>query len=278
MSTTPAHVDVLIVGAGLVRYSAPPACLQTDAPGVSYAIVDGRCASGGTWDLFRFPGVRSDSDMFTLGYAFRPWTVAEVDRRRRGDPALPAGNRGRLRHRPAHHLSLPGPPEREWSSPDARWTVTLDQAGDRRAFQRTCGFLYLCSGYYRYDEGYTPDWQGRENSPAPCASAALARGPGCHGKRVVVIGSGATAVTLVPALAEKRRARHHAAALTVVLVAAHPRPSGRPAGQVLPRGGRTGHPRQEHRGSPRSSTAAAAGPAAARSLCSRCARQPPERR
>lgn len=191
-------VDVLIVGAGLSGIGA--ACrLRARAPQTTFAVVESRAASGGTWDLFRYPGVRSDSDMFTLGYDFRPWV---------GTKALAGGAEilDYIRSTAAEY----GVDQRieyglrvsaaSWSAEEKRWTVTLTR-GDAQE-TRTCRFLYLCTGYYRYDEGYKPEWQGTEKF----------RGRIIHpqqwpedldvaGKRVVVIGSGATAVTLVPALA-----------------------------------------------------------------------------
>ena len=196
-----AHVDVLVVGAGLSGIGA--AChLQTDAPGATWAVVEAREASGGTWDLFRYPGVRSDSDMYTLGYVFQPWTRKESIAS--GDSILAYVRETAKAHgvadRIEYHRKVIGA---DWSSEKACWTVHVvdTQTGGRST--RTCGVLYLCSGYYRYDEGYTPDWPGRD---------------GYHGqlihpqhwpddldltdKHVVVVGSGATAVTLVPALAK----------------------------------------------------------------------------
>ena len=198
--TAPRHVDVLIVGAGLSGIGA--AChLQTDAPGTSYAIIEARAASGGTWDLFRYPGVRSDSDMFTLGYAFRPW---------RDDRAI-AGGAEILRyiretataHGVDQHISYHSRVVRaEWSGEDARWTVTVEHVPSGARTTRTCGFLYLCSGYYRYDQGYTPAWPGREEFGGVLVHPQhWPQDLDVTAKRVVVIGSGATAVTLVPALA-----------------------------------------------------------------------------
>jgi cation diffusion facilitator CzcD-associated flavoprotein CzcO len=200
--TTPAeHVDVLIVGAGLSGIGA--AChLQAGAPGTSYAIVEARAASGGTWDLFRYPGVRSDSDMFTLGYAFRPWTAAESIAdggqilRYLRDTAAAYGVDQHI----TYHCRVVGA---EWSTGDARWTVTVEQAQTGERSQRTCRFLYLCSGYYRYDQGYTPPWPGLDDFAGRLVHPQ--QWPDdldVAGQRVVVIGSGATAVTLVPALAE----------------------------------------------------------------------------
>jgi cation diffusion facilitator CzcD-associated flavoprotein CzcO len=194
-------VDVLIVGAGLSGIGA--ACrLRTDAPGTSYAIVEARGASGGTWDLFRYPGVRSDSDMFTLGYPFRPWAQAKAI----------AGGAEILRYvretaaaygvdeHIDYHCRVVGA---EWSGERARWSVTVEHTESGTRSTRTCGFLYLCSGYYRYDEGYTPTWPGVADFAGTVVHPQ--RWPAdldLTGKRVVVIGSGATAVTLVPALAE----------------------------------------------------------------------------
>jgi len=195
------HVDVLIVGAGLSGIGA--AChLQTDAPGSSYAIVEARGASGGTWDLFRYPGIRSDSDMFTLGYAFRPWKQAQsiAD----GDAILQyvreTATAYGIDERIRYHTRVV---RADWSSEDARWTVTVEDVGSGERTTRTCGLLYLCSGYYRYDEGYTPTWPGLEDFAGTVVHPQhWPKDLDVSGKRVVVIGSGATAVTLVPALAD----------------------------------------------------------------------------
>jgi monooxygenase len=195
------HVDVLIVGAGLSGIGA--AChLRTEAPGTTYAIVEARGSSGGTWDLFRFPGVRSDSDMFTLGYPFRPWNQ---DRAIVGggeilsylrDTAAAYGVDREIRY---HSRVV----RADWSGEQARWTVTVENSLTAARSQWTCGFLYLCSGYYRYDQGYTPAWPGREEfAGAVVHPQDWPAGLEVAGRRVVVIGSGATAVTLVPALAE----------------------------------------------------------------------------
>ena len=198
--TTP-YVDVLIVGAGLSGIGA--ACrLQTDAPGTSYAIVEARGASGGTWDLFRFPGMRSDSDMFTLGYPFRPWTQARAIVG--GQEILRYVRDTAAAYDIDKHISYHTRVVRaDWSGRDARWTVTTEDTGTGARTERTCGFLYLCPGYYRYDHGYTPDWPGRENFAGTVVHPQ--HWPGdldLTGKKVVVIGSGATAVTIVPAVAE----------------------------------------------------------------------------
>ncbi|MGY1771226.1 flavin-containing monooxygenase [Blastococcus sp. SYSU D00813] len=197
---TAEHVDVLIVGAGLSGIGA--AChLEDERPGTTYAVLESREAMGGTWDLFRYPGIRSDSDMFTLGYSFRPWTdpqaIADGPSIRRyiQETAREYGVDSKIRYR---HKVLSA----EWSSDDALWTVTAERTdtGEQVAF--TCSWLSVCSGYYRYDEGFSPRFEGAETF----------RGQVVHpqhwpedldvtGKRVVVIGSGATAVTLVPSLA-----------------------------------------------------------------------------
>ncbi|WP_327358545.1 flavin-containing monooxygenase [Streptomyces sp. NBC_01304] len=201
----PEHVDVLIVGAGLSGIGA--AChLRRRTPGKSFAILEGRESIGGTWDLFRYPGVRSDSDMFTLGYSFRPWSgdKAIVDgpdiRAYIQDTARAYGIDRSIRfgHRVRHA---------EWSSDDARWTVTAERTDTGEQVTLTCAFLLTCSGYYRYDEGYTPEFPGIDAFEGQVVHPQhWPEDLDCTGKRVVVIGSGATAMTLVPALA--RQAEH----------------------------------------------------------------------
>jgi cation diffusion facilitator CzcD-associated flavoprotein CzcO len=193
------HVDVLIVGAGLSGVGAAHH-LQSAFPRRSYALFEARDAIGGTWDLFRYPGVRSDSDMHTLGYRFRPWTQAKAIADGPSilqyvrDTAQEAGIDKHIRF--GHRVT-----RASWSSADARWTV--EATFGERSVTITCNVLLMCSGYYRYDEGHTPNFPG----------VADFRGQLVHpqhwpddldyaGKRVVVIGSGATAVTLVPAMAE----------------------------------------------------------------------------
>ena len=211
MPTQPEHVDVLIVGAGLSGIGA--ACQLTTAhPDRTVAILEAREASGGTWDLFRYPGIRSDSDMFTLGYRFRPWTgeksIAD------GPAVLDYVHKTAREYGVEHKIRYGVRVVRaEWSSDDATWTVYAERStGGTVTF--TCGFLWACSGYYRYDAGYTPHFEGSEDFTA--AGGRLVHPqhwPGdldYSGKRVVVIGSGATAVTLVPAMAE------HAAHVTML--------------------------------------------------------------
>ncbi len=196
----PEHVDVLIVGAGLSGVGA--AChLQEHCPGKSYAMLESRGAIGGTWDLFRYPGIRSDSDMFTLGYAFRPWrgskAIADGPSIRRyiEETATEYGVRDRIRF---HHQVVSA----AWSSEDARWTVTARRTDTGETVQVTCSWLSVCSGYYRYDEGFRPRFAGEEDFAGQIIHPQhWPEDFDATGKRIVVIGSGATAVTLVPSLA-----------------------------------------------------------------------------
>jgi len=196
----PEHVDVLIVGAGLSGIGA--AChLEDRLPGTSYLLLEARDSIGGTWDLFRYPGIRSDSDMFTLGYRFRPWTGEKAIA---DGPSILEYVRGTARERGVdRHVRYGVTVERaEWSSADATWTVHASRAGQPVTF--TCGFLWSCAGYFRYDRGFTPHFEGTEDFTA--AGGRLVHPQHWDadldyaGKQVVVIGSGATAVTLVPAL------------------------------------------------------------------------------
>jgi monooxygenase len=203
------HFDVLIVGAGLSGIGAAYH-LQAQCPGKRFAILEARERIGGTWDLFRYPGIRSDSDMYTLGYRFRPWrdaksiadgpSILEYVR----DTAKENGIEEKIRF---GHQAV----RAEWSSEQARWTVEAQVADRDETKTFSASFLLMCSGYYSYDEGYTPSFAGSE----------AFRGQIVHpqhwsdeidyaNKRVVVIGSGATAVTLVPSLA------HDAAHVTML--------------------------------------------------------------
>jgi cation diffusion facilitator CzcD-associated flavoprotein CzcO len=201
MDAPPGHVDVLILGAGLSGIGA--AChLAADRPGTTYALLEARDVMGGTWDLFRYPGVRSDSDMFTLGYSFEPWVEAEAIA---DGPSILAyiretarthGVTDRITYR-RRALSA------SWSSVDARWTVTVEHTDTGAREEMTCGFLWGCTGYYRYDEGYRPEFTGEDRFGGRIVHPQhWPRDLDWADKRVVVIGSGATAVTLVPALAE----------------------------------------------------------------------------
>lgn len=201
----PTHYDVIIVGAGLSGIGA--ACLlQRRCPNKRFTLLEARESIGGTWDLFRYPGVRSDSDMQTLGYSFRPWrseksiadgpSILEYIK----ETAKVHGIDKRIAYR---HKVLSA----EWSSEGAEWRLEVAHGEHGERVHYTCTFLYLCSGYYDYDEGYTPEWpntevfQGRLIHPQGWPEDIA-----LEGQRVVVIGSGATAVTLVPELAG--RAKH----------------------------------------------------------------------
>lgn len=198
---SPEHLDVLIVGAGISGIGA--GChLQKRCPGRSYAILEGRADIGGTWDLFRYPGIRSDSDMYTLGYSFRPWTQAKsiadgpaiLEYLR--DTAKSYGIDKRIRF--GHRVK-----QAAWSSQDARWTVEAERGPQREPVRFTCNFLFMCSGYYNYAEGYTPQFPGAESFAGRIVHPQKwTQDIDYAGKRVVVIGSGATAVTIVPEMAK----------------------------------------------------------------------------
>jgi len=154
------HVDVLIVGAGLSGVGAG-AHLQQNHPSKSYAILEARESIGGTWDLFRYPGIRSDSDMYTMGYSFRPWkhpkAIADgpdiLDYIRETASEYGVDRRIHFGHRVVRA---------EWSTDEARWTVEAERGDTQETVHFTCGFLFTCCGYYRYDEGYTPEFEGAE--------------------------------------------------------------------------------------------------------------------
>jgi len=195
------HFDVLIVGAGLSGIGA--GCrVQTRCAGKSYAILEARDDIGGTWDLFRYPGIRSDSDMFTLGYPFRPWKDAKAIAdgpailKYVKDTAREFGVDSHIRFR----QRVVGA---RWTSEDARWLVEVESGAEGARVQYTCNFLYGCTGYYRYDAGYAPSFPGAANFGGRFIHPQhWPEDLDYAGKRVVVIGSGATAVTLVPAMAE----------------------------------------------------------------------------
>ena len=199
---TSEHLDVLVVGAGLSGIGAG-AQLRMNCPGKSFAILEARESLGGTWDLFRYPGIRSDSDMFTLGYSFRPWEESEAIA---DGPAILSYIEETARDydlereiRFGHRVV-----RAEWSTADARWTVDAERADTGERVRLTCSWLYMCSGYYRYDEGYSPEFEGTERFGGDIIHPQhWPEGYDYAGKRVVVIGSGATAVTLVPAMAER---------------------------------------------------------------------------
>jgi monooxygenase len=194
------HLDVLIVGAGISGVGAGHH-LQERCPEKSFAILEARADLGGTWDLFRYPGIRSDSDMHTLGFRFKPWTESRsladgpaiLDYVR--ETATESGVAERIRYN--HRVVAAA-----WSTPEARWNVRAERTDTGETVELTCGFLFICSGYYRYDEGYTPEFPGIDRfSGKVIHPQQWPEDLDYAGKRVVVIGSGATAVTMVPAMA-----------------------------------------------------------------------------
>jgi monooxygenase len=195
------HFDVLVVGAGLSGIGA--GChLQASCPGRSYAILEARDRIGGTWDLFRYPGIRSDSDMYTLGYVFKPWRDAKAIAD--GASILSYVEQTAREHRIDERVRFGHRVVRaEWNSERARWTVQAERGDSGETVQFSCGFLLMCSGYYRYDEGYTPEFPGAERFAGQIVHPQHWNEEIDYaGKRVVVIGSGATAITLVPAMAQ----------------------------------------------------------------------------
>ncbi|MGY2010870.1 flavin-containing monooxygenase [Nocardia gipuzkoensis] len=201
----PEHLDVVIVGAGLSGIGAAYR-LQTECRGKTYAVLEARDALGGTWDLFRYPGIRSDSDMFTLGYPFKPWRDAKSIAdgpsilRYITETATEHGIDRHIRYR-TRVLAA------DWDSGTARWTLTLaqrDASGGTETRTLTCGFLYACAGYYDYEQPYTPEFPGISSFTGEVVHPQFwPEDFDYRGKRVVVIGSGATAVTLVPAMAQQ---------------------------------------------------------------------------
>ena len=194
--------DVVIIGAGLSGIGA--AChLQGSLPDLGYIILEGRDRMGGTWDLFRYPGIRSDSDMHTLGYRFKPWTEAKaiadgpaiLEYIRETAAEYGVEKRIRYRHRLVRAV---------WSSDDCAWTLSVEAGDDEEPRQIRCGFLLMCAGYYSYEHGHTPVFPGREQFGGRVVHPqSWPNDLDYGGKRVVIIGSGATAVTLLPELAKQ---------------------------------------------------------------------------
>lgn len=209
----PNHYDVLIVGAGLSGIGAAYH-LQDKCPGKRYAILEGRANMGGTWDLFRYPGIRSDSDMYTLGFSFNPWPNPQAIA---DGPAIlsyikeTAARFGIDEHIRYEHRVVAA----DWSDQDQRWTLTMAHPGQdadsdssvgAESRTLTCDFLFMCSGYYDYRAGHNPELPGEETFPGPLFHPQhWPKDLDYAGKEIVVIGSGATAVTLVPELAKQAK-------------------------------------------------------------------------
>ena len=198
------HLDVLVVGAGISGIGAAY-YLKNRCPERTFAVLEGRPNIGGTWDLFRYPGIRSDSEMYTLGYAFHPWTAdksiakAPLILDYLNDTIDTYGIRPHIRYQ---HKVISA----SFSTPDARWTVQIANGESGETIEITCNFLFMCSGYYNYDEGHCPDFPGRDDFAGQVVHPQFWPDDIDYtGKKVVVIGSGATAVTLIPELAKKAR-------------------------------------------------------------------------
>jgi monooxygenase len=202
------HLDVLIVGAGISGISGAY-YLQTNCPSKKIAIFEGRHTLGGTWDLFRYPGIRSDSDMYTLGFAFKPWTS---DKAIADAPSIMAYlnetvDQFDLRKLIHYHHRVT---HASWNSETARWSVTFTDGQDGGPKTVTCSFLYMCSGYYNYAKGHRPEFAGEADFQGEIVHPQFwPDNYDYSGKKVVVIGSGATAVTLVPAMANGEKAASH---------------------------------------------------------------------
>jgi monooxygenase len=195
------HFDVLIVGAGLSGVGAA-VHLQRECPGKRYVILEGRPSIGGTWDLFRYPGIRSDSDMHTLGYSFKPWREAKAIA---DGPSIlryvkeTAAEHGVERHIRYRHRAT----RAEWSSEEAAWTIDAERTDTGETVRFTANFILMCAGYYSYQQGYTPEFEDQERfSGTIVHPQEWPEDLDYRGKKVVVIGSGATAMTLVPSMAK----------------------------------------------------------------------------
>ena len=200
-STEPEEIDVLIIGAGLSGIGAA-VHLQRDCPGKTFALLEAREAIGGTWDLFRYPGVRSDSDMYTLGYHFKPWRAAQAIA---DGPAIldyireTAIEHGIGAHIRTQHRLISA----DWQADEARWRVQIERGPLRQVLTMKPRFLLFCSGYYNYAQGHQPGFPGQARFAGRLVHPQFwPAGLDYAGKQVVVIGSGATAVTLVPELAK----------------------------------------------------------------------------
>ena len=198
---TTEYFDVVIVGAGLSGIGAA-SHLRDKCPGKSFIILEGRDTMGGTWDLFRYPGIRSDSDMHTLGYSFKPWRESKAIAD--GPSILKYLKETATENNIDEHIRYGHLVKKAtWSSDDAEWTIEAGRKGSDKSVVVRCNFLLMCSGYYSYEEGYTPEFKGRERFAGQIIHPQeWPEDLDYRDKKVVVIGSGATAVTLIPAMAE----------------------------------------------------------------------------
>lgn len=202
ITAKPEHIDVLIIGAGISGIGAGYH-LKANSPGKSFAILEGRETMGGTWDLFKYPGIRSDSDMYTLGYSFRPWTDPKAIA---DGPSIlkyvkdTAREHGIDKHIRFSHKVISA----DWSTPDALWHIKAERGPKKEPVSFTANFLFMCGGYYNYDEAFTPEFEGREDFKGEVIHPQFwPEDMDYSGKKVVVIGSGATAMTLVPSMTDK---------------------------------------------------------------------------
>lgn len=195
------HVDVLIVGAGISGVGGAYH-LAKQCPGTSFVVLETQESFGGTWLTHKYPGIRSDSDLFTFGYRFKPWTgapiaTAEEILRYMGEVIAENDLARHIRYR--HSIA-----SARWSSVDNRWTVEGTRTDTGEAFRFTANFLWMCQGYYRHNEGYMPEWEGMSDFKGQIVHPEnWPKDIDLKGKKVVVIGSGATAATLIPSIAEE---------------------------------------------------------------------------